>query len=195
MKPLDALLSEHGARIVVRPMDVAIPYEKSFIIESTVKVRHPDRTWPNSGLSPMQREHRGHTEQFIDKQRTLVATFVRPTQAPLTSVVLGFVTYATDDDVVTMLYVKRDFRGYGIGAKLLGGTGVAGDIKVIQAEPWRPNECWARWVMYHERHVVTGRSVPMVGHVVVDEDLLVERQAAMVARSKVRQARGGRHGR
>lgn len=140
MKPLTDILTD-GARLVCRSMDPSIPFERSLVVESTIKVRHPDREWPHSGLSPRQRKYREATERFIDKQRTMVATFVRPDDESGMSVVLGFASFALED-YVTMLYVKRAFRGYGIGAQLADPA---------QSQAWSPNECWNRWVEYHRK--------------------------------------------
>lgn len=191
MKPADELQAD-GARIVIRPLDVAIPYEKSLVIESTVKVRRPDRSWPNTGLSPSQRQHRDYMEAFVDVQDTLVADYVRPGREPGTSVVLGFITYGPAYGAVTMLYVKRDFRGFGIGARLLGGTGVPGDPRVLRAEGWQPNECWRRWKLYHERHVVVRSRGGDTGPAEVDVlDVVIDNQARMAARAKRNRSRHG----
>lgn len=58
-------------------------------------------------------------------------------------IVLGFLV-VTDGDLVRMLYVKRDFRGEGIGLELLGA--LPGKPRV-----WHPNGTWRRWVEYHRR--------------------------------------------
>lgn len=148
MKSLADLLPD-GARVVIRPMDARIPYEHSFVIEATVKSRWPDRTWPHSGLSPRQQLHRLEVEDESARSSTLVAAYAMPGQEPGTSVLLGFVT-RTAVNLVSMVYVKRDFRGYGIGAQLLGGEGSKGDVAVRLAVPLRANRCWQRWVAYHQ---------------------------------------------
>lgn len=147
MKSLADLLPD-GARVVIRPMDARIPYEQSFVVESTIKTMHPDRTWPHAGLSPRQREHRPAYEAKVAACHTMVASYVEAAQAPGTSVLLGFAT-RNGLNVVLAVYVKRDFRGYGIGAMLLGGEGVKGDEAVRRAVPQRANRCWQRWVLYH----------------------------------------------
>ena len=138
MKPLDDILAD-GAQVVCRPLDRSIPFELSFVVEATIKTRHPDRDWPNSGLSPRQRGYRDETEAFVNEQHTVLATYVKAGQAPGTSVILGFATETTGG-VVTMVYVKRKQRGYGIG-RLLIGPGERACMK--------PNECWRRWIAYH----------------------------------------------
>lgn len=140
MKSIDDMLAD-GARVVVRPMDPTIPFELSLVVEATIKTRHPDRDWPNSGLSPRQRRYRDEAEAFIHEQLTTVATYVKAVQGAGTSVVLGFAT-ETPGGVVTMLYVKRQFRAYGIG-RLLVGPG--------ERSAAHPNECWRRWVAYHAK--------------------------------------------
>lgn len=128
-------------------MDARIPFEQSFIVEATTKCRWPDRTWPHAGLSPRQREHRADVERDVAGSDSFVADFVTAAHAVGTSTLLGFATLSAG--VVAMVYVKRDFRGYGIGAMLLGGSGVKGDVAVTHALPWRANRCWQRWVAYH----------------------------------------------
>lgn len=129
-------------------MDARIPYEQSFVVEATVKSRYPDRTWPHAGLSPRQREHRANVEGEVNRGQTHVAAYVEESQAAGTSVLLGFAT-RTPSEAVAMVYVKRDFRGYGIGSLLLGGTGGKGDVVVRSALPLRANRCWQRWITYH----------------------------------------------
>jgi len=146
LKSLADLLPD-GARVVIRPMDPRIPYEQSFVVEATVKSRHADRTWPHAGLSPLQKEHRADTEREVARGRSMVADFVTATQAPGTSTLLGFASWLSER--VAMLYVKRDFRGYGLGGLLLGGDGTKGDVAVTHALPLRANRCWQRWVAYH----------------------------------------------
>jgi GNAT superfamily N-acetyltransferase len=128
-------------------MDARIPYEQSFVVEATVKSRWPDRTWPHAGLSPRQKEHRPDVERDVQRGRNVVADYVAPTQEAGTSTLLGFVSWI--GEAVSMVYVKRDFRGYGLGALLLGGAGVKGDQVVKGALPLRANRCWQRWVAYH----------------------------------------------
>jgi hypothetical protein len=147
VKSLADLLPE-GARVVVRPMDARIPYEQSFVVEATIKSAYPDRTWPHAGLSPRQRERRPEVERDVAIRRTMVAEYMAPAHVPGTSTLLGFATRDAQD-VVCMVYVKRDFRGYGLGGMLLGGEGKRGDMVIKRAVPLRANRCWQRWVLFH----------------------------------------------
>jgi GNAT superfamily N-acetyltransferase len=122
-----------GRVAIVRDMDPAIPFERSFVVEASLKTRHPDRSWAYSGLSHVQKPYRPEFERLIDQCRVQVVDVGE-------GVILGFcATYIRGQ--VVMLYVKRRFRGRGVGALL---------CDPMVAEPMAPNECWRRWVAYHK---------------------------------------------
>ncbi len=58
-------------------------------------------------------------------------------------VALGFVLYDAFD-VLSMLYVKHQFHGAGIGLKLLEESGAIVPLKVLCE-----TSCWRKWAKHH----------------------------------------------
>jgi len=116
---------------VIRP---AAQDELGFIRETSCKVRKPrERSWAS-----WEAQHGPQVDRWL---REGEATVYAAEEAP--EIVLGFLL-VTDGDVVRMIYVKRDFRGEGIGLELLG------QLK-MPPRPWQPNGVWRQWVAYHRR--------------------------------------------
>lgn len=104
------------------------PEEAGFIAETTAKVLRPrDATWASYGPAAMPL-----IAEAIAKGGALVAAS--------DGVVLGFLLAPAG--VLEMLYVKRDFRGNGIGLRLLWASGLGDPVTVRQeTASWR---AWAR---------------------------------------------------
>lgn len=107
----------------IRPME---PADLNFVLETTLKVRQP------RGLSWREWEglRRESTKALIAGGAVLVAD--------ADGVLLGFAL--TSFQTLHMLYVKRDFRGDGLGLALLGGLRWAPPLLVEH-----PTASWRAW--------------------------------------------------
>jgi GNAT superfamily N-acetyltransferase len=112
--------------VVVRPMREG---DRPFVFETTVKVR-----WPRTAVSwhEWSEVHGAMVDHWIRDG------FVRVAESD--GVLLGFVVVAPKG--VAMLYVKRGFRGDGIGLRLLQACGYpdGGPPRALL-----PTPSWARW--------------------------------------------------
>ena len=133
-----ARLAASGLEVEVRPPHVS---EHNFVVDNTVKV-----FWPKgdklAGLTFPRWEglFRPQVMTTCRDGRALVATASHEGQR----VILGFVLL-NEFDVVVNLYVKRAFRGVGIGLRLIEAAGLDLPLKVSTA-----TGCWRRWVAYHQ---------------------------------------------
>lgn len=102
--------------------------ELDFIAETTAKVLKPrDETWTSWGIRALSAVHATVRDGS-------------PLVAASDGVILGFLL--ARDGVLEMLYVKRDFRGNGIGLRLLWASGLGDPVTVRQeTASWR---AWAR---------------------------------------------------
>lgn len=107
--------------VEIRPMR---PTDYQFVFETTVKVRWPRRNSIPWGEWKLM--HGGMVDHWIRDGEVRVAESG--------GVLLGFVVEAPTG--VAMLYVKRGFRGDGIGLRLLGGS----DVRALL-----PTPSWQRW--------------------------------------------------
>ncbi len=100
--------------------------ELKFIRETCLKVRQPRTgvTWRS-----WEAWHGAAVDAYLSQSDVSVAD--------LDGLVVGFLAA---DDAVRMLYVKADFRGYGIGLTLLNAARVPSPIKA-----WHPTQSWHRW--------------------------------------------------
>lgn len=126
---------------VIRPMGQA---DRAFVVETTLKVRQP------RGLSWREWEglRRSETERIADDGTVLVVE--------ADGVLLGYATAHASDHgpVLGMLYVKRDFRGDGLGMLLLAALGM--NAPVLVDHPTASWRAWARrrqlpWASQRER--------------------------------------------
>jgi GNAT superfamily N-acetyltransferase len=111
----------------IRP---AQPEDHRFIIETTAKVRQPrDLSWT---------EWKTTGEMRARADLEYGGCFV----AEADGVIVGFVLFARIWAALEMLYVKREFRGLGLGMALLN----PGDVKVLitTATP-----SWRQWTRLH----------------------------------------------
>ncbi len=107
----------------------AVVLDVRFITESTAKVRQPrDISW-------REYERRG----MRDAEEALKFGQAHVVEAD--GVLLGFVIMT--GDVVTMLYVKRDFRGLGLGIGLLTAAGALDDAPNVRC--YAPTESFRLW--------------------------------------------------
>lgn len=131
--------------VVIRPMgDDA--RERSFVRETTIKVR-----WPRRSGIPWREWERTHgplVDGWLAGAHVVVAESG--------GVLLGFCVLAEPGPgaAVAMIYVKAAFRGAGIGRRLLTADGQRGlgihypelaTLRVVQ-----PTPCWSRWAAYHK---------------------------------------------
>lgn len=107
--------------VEIRPMR---PTDYQFVFETTVKVR-----WPRRNSIPWAEWKLMHGP-MVDHWMRDGQVRVAETQG----VLLGFVVVAPTG--VAMLYVKRGFRGDGIGLQLLGPA----DVRALL-----PTPSWQRW--------------------------------------------------
>lgn len=115
---------------MIRP---AAPDELGFIRETCCKVRRPrGESW-----SAWEAQHGPLVDRWLREGKALVWC---DETAP--DLVLGFLL--ATGDVLRMLYVKRDFRGEGIGLELLGA--LSGKPRI-----YHPNAVWKQWTAYHRR--------------------------------------------
>jgi GNAT superfamily N-acetyltransferase len=111
----------------VIPGVVVRPYQRSdqdFVLDATCNVRYP-RGLP---WTDWRYAYGALVSYWLDNGRCVVADAGDDTA-------LGF---AVGDTLVRMVYVKREFRGHGLGAELLGALGVW--------TPHDPNRAWQSWV-------------------------------------------------
>ena len=127
--------------VTVRPRDRdPAARELDFVVETTVKVRWPKR----AGLPwyEWRALHEPQVQAWVRGGPVLVADAGD-------GLLLGYVIVAMDG-TVRMLYVKREFRGEGIGLRLLAaafGRMLPNPIAVCL-----PTASWKRWC---ERHALT----------------------------------------
>jgi len=115
---------------VIRPME---PADRSFVVETTLKVRQPRGiTWREwEGL------RKPDTERMVDGGTVLVVD--------AGGVLLGFALAM--GATLEMLYVKRDFRGDGLGLELLARL----DLRHRLSGTWaaltvdHPTASWRAW--------------------------------------------------
>ena len=108
--------------VVVRPYQ---PTDLAFVADATCNVRYP-RGLPWTDF----REAYGClVERWLTAGACVVADAGDETS-------LGFAV--AHGNLVRMVYVKREFRGHGLGAELLGALGVW--------TPHDPNRAWQSWV-------------------------------------------------
>lgn len=104
--------------------------DRKFIVETTAKVRKPHEVpwldWREGGQL--------EAKSILDNGSALVSESE--------GVIIGFALW-TGSKALAMLYVKRDFRGLGIGKQLLGPL-----PEVLQVT--RPTPCWRQWTRYHK---------------------------------------------
>lgn len=115
---------------MIRPATAA---ELPFIRETCCKVRQPRGSQWSSWLA----SHGPTVDGWLAEGKA--AVYVEDEEP---DIVLGFMV--TTGDLVRMLYVKRDFRGHGIGLALVGSL-------PKKPTPWLPNAVWHRWVDHHRR--------------------------------------------
>lgn len=115
---------------IPRTIRAATPADRSFIVETSTKVRWPQR----SGVSwrEWQAAYGPAARSAFEHGQTLVMEAA--------GVLLGFVVVV--DDAVFMLYVKRELRGEGFGRELLTAAGAP-------VEAIAPTPCWKKWAQYH----------------------------------------------
>jgi GNAT superfamily N-acetyltransferase len=127
-----------GLTVDVQPPELRS--ETAFVFEATARTRWPFRDFAR----PIRWTEWVHiygprvAEQISDG-RTLLAVATHEG----TRVILGFALW-DQFDVLSMIYVKKQFRGAGIGLKLLETAGVDLPIKFL-AE----TATWNRWVKCH----------------------------------------------
>lgn len=129
--------------VTVRPMDRdPAARELDFVVETTTKVRWPKR----SGLPWYEWKalHEPQVQAWVAQGTTMVADAGD-------GLLLGFVTLSPGTGPVRMLYVKREFRGNGIGLKLLAGV-MPGRVLPDMIGACLPTASWKRWC---ERHALT----------------------------------------
>jgi len=164
-----------GLTVDVQPPELRS--ETAFVFEATAKTRWPHRDYTR----PVRWTEWVHifgprVAEMISDGRTLLATASHEG----TRVILGFALW-DQFDVLGMLYVKKQFRGAGIGLRLLEAAGVDLPLKVL-AE----TACWGRWVKCHGIPTVRIEEVDLskwkrdraqverlsLGRTAVDDDLL-----------------------
>lgn len=104
----------------------------SFVVETTAKVR-----WPKGTLF---RDWRPSVEHEVRRHHAAGGVVV----ADASGVLLGFVI-TRYDGAVTMLYVKRDFRGADIGRQLLIFAGVTRPVRAVD-----PTPSFRAWARHHQ---------------------------------------------
>lgn len=112
--------------VVVRPLNRDSATETNFVRETALKVRWPRRDgigWPE-----WEEMHAPLVDRAMAGQALI---------ADVGGVALGF-AIVRPDGALFCLYVKRGFRGEGIGAELL--RSVARPLRAVM-----PTPCWRRW--------------------------------------------------
>ena len=117
--------------VEIRPMRQT---DYQFVFETTVKVR-----WPRRASVPWW--------EWKQLHGPMVDHWIRDGQvriAAVDGVLLGFVVEAPTG--VAMLYVKRGFRGDGIGLQLLFDTAPKRSLApYAHVKVLLPTPCWQRW--------------------------------------------------
>lgn len=121
----------------------ATPDELPFIRETCCKVRWP-RPWMGEGHAmawdAWLREHGPLVDRWLRDGDALVYV-----EDDVPDLVLGFAVVLHGQ--LMCLYVKRDFRGHGIGRQLLDGAGVVyGDRHLLC---YRPTSSLRHWARHH----------------------------------------------
>jgi len=120
----------------------ATPAELPFIRETCCKVRWP-RPWMGEGHAvswdAWLREHGPVVDRWLRDGDALVFC-----QDDVPDLVLGF-SVVTHGQLMC-LYVKRDFRGHGIGRALVDGTGVLYGQQLLC---YRPTSSLRHWARHH----------------------------------------------
>lgn len=115
--------------------------ELRFVRETTIKVRWPRRA--GIAWEDWERDHGPHIDRLLARSETKVAE--------VGSVLVGFVSVFPDKlsgkSVVLMLYVKAQFRGDGIGLKLLTGARIRPDVETVHVV--MPTASWGQWCARH----------------------------------------------
>lgn len=127
-----------GLTVDVQPPELRS--ETAFIFEATARTRWPYRDYTR----PICWEEWVYiygpcVAQTISDGRALLATASHEG----TKVVLGFALFEAFD-VLSMIYVKKEFRGAGIGLRLLEASGV--DLPLLHLSD---TATWRRWVKCH----------------------------------------------
>jgi GNAT superfamily N-acetyltransferase len=142
---VDHMRTEGARRLLASGLtvDVCPPElrsETAFVFEATAKTRWPYKDY-NRPVRWTEWVHiyGPRVAEMLSDGRALLATASHEG----TRVILGFALW-DQFDVLGMLYVKKQFRGAGIGLRLLEGAGVDLPLKVL-AE----TACWGRWVKCH----------------------------------------------
>jgi hypothetical protein len=111
-----------GIPTVVRTMGAD---DFSFVWETSLKVRKPHGTQWRDWV----KLHGDELFDSLNAPGSMVAVMESG------DVLIGFVHFV--GDVLKMIYIKRDLRGFGYGSELLGGR------KAVRV--WRPNRCFRIW--------------------------------------------------
>lgn len=118
-------MDENQVAIVVRPYAEA---DRAFVVETTAKVRQPTGVpWG---------EWKPYGEEWV--RSCLLSWGASPNVAEGNGVILGFVLCRRN--VVEVLYVKRDYRGMGLGRLLLDAAGFGEEV-LCRA----PTASWRHW--------------------------------------------------
>ena len=117
----------------------AVPEDARFILETTAKVRQP-RGVPWTQWSPVGLRN---AQTALAQGRAVVAD--------ADGVILGFAlampsAMTPPELALEMVYVKADFRGFGLGLEMLRGVGMAPGFLVAARAP---TPCWRRWCAHH----------------------------------------------
>lgn len=124
--------------MIRRPIADELP----FIRETCCKVRWP-RPWQGEGHAvsweAWVREHGPTVDRWLRDGDALVYV-----EDSVPDLVLGFVV--VQHGQLMCLYVKRDFRGHGIGRELIDGVGVLYGRKLLC---WRPTSSLRHWARHH----------------------------------------------
>jgi len=123
-----------GIAFTVRPM---VAGDRRFVRETTLKVRQPRSgvTW-----AAWEAEHGPDVDRQLAEGRTVVADAGG-------GLLLGFATDALE--ALSMIYVKRDLRGNGIGLALLAGLGWGNDLPCSGLRVTRPTASFRKWADLH----------------------------------------------
>lgn len=116
-------------KLKIRP---ATAEDLPFVIETAAKVRWPKGT-----------TFHAWSAAYRTSYHKLVADGGRVLVAEADGVILGFAIVDAHDRL-EMVYVKRDFRGAGIGLQLLGEAGLRPPFHLI-----RPTPSVRRWLKFH----------------------------------------------
>jgi GNAT superfamily N-acetyltransferase len=133
---IDEILKGEGKRLVIRELDERDRFERELVIESCVKARQPR----DVGFRHWQETHEPIVQTYVESTPVLMAV-VEPTPGP--SIVLGFAV--ATPELVRMVYVKRDYRAYGLGLRLLTAARAARN-GVVTAGGWAPTRGWRPWL-------------------------------------------------